>query len=375
MVADQLLRQRAHLRFTRQKQSRDAQLAGRAADEGRREVLASRSSVLRRPSQLLGGRDLRIQTHLSVSAAELPVFDDALRRSSSFLRRIRHFAGPVGYTVDGFVDKNNDQIPRNVSAAMFQSQLSILRSLFPEGSIYHFPPAKSSECPFCRYPQGNPSRLARRPETVSHTIRTQIQSLISLTRNRQSHYIFCVKPNESEMPNVFEMPFVQHQIHYLSLMPVVKIWRMGYCFHLSHMGFFSRYKMLSSETWPSYYGGSLIEGIAKIIQGLPLPSAEFVLGSGSVFLRSPRTIMELEEFRRERLNYLVIIIQSTYRAHVKRKHFLQLKRSQVVIARTWRSWKVCVRAADALKCVLLFICMPPRTSFAVHVEHGYSQNL
>lgn len=254
--------------------------------------------------------------------------------------------------MDGFVEKNSDQIPRNVSAAMFQSQLPILRSLFPEG---------------------NPSRLARRPETVSHTIRTQIQSLISLTRKRQSHYIFCVKPNESEMPNVFEMPFVQHQIHYLSLMPVVKIWRMGYCFHLSHTSFFSRYKMLNGETWPSYYGGSLIEGIAKIIQGLPLPSAEFVLGSGSVFLRSPRTVMELEEFRRERLNYLVIIIQSTFRSHVKRKHFLQLKRSQIVIARTWRSWKVCTsghtcRRLDELRSI--HHSHANESLSQVHVEHG-----
>lgn len=65
---------------------------------------------------------------------------------------------------------------------------------------------------------------------------------------------------------------------------------MGYCFHLSHLQFLNRYKILSPETWPFYRIGSVIEGIATIIRELPLPSAEFILGTTKVFMRSPRTV-------------------------------------------------------------------------------------
>lgn len=240
------------------------------------------------------------------------------------------------------MEKNNDRVSQNVSAVMFQSGLCILRNLFPEGLF----DLLSKMCGFITTIfsildfAGSSNRKTRKPETLSHIIRTQIQSLLSQTKNRKSHYVFCIRPNDTELASSFEIPFVQHQIHYMSMMPVVKMWRMGYCFHLSHMNFFTRYKMLHNDTWPFYYKGNIIEGIAKIIHGLPLPSAEFVLGSNSVFLRSPRTVLELEEIRRGRLNYLIIIIQSKFRSYVKRKKFLKLKRSQLIISRSWKVWRV-----------------------------------
>lgn len=47
--------------------------------------------------------------------------------------RIRHFAGPVNYRVDNFVEKNSDRVRRNIGVALFQSTLPIVRNLFPEG--------------------------------------------------------------------------------------------------------------------------------------------------------------------------------------------------------------------------------------------------
>lgn len=137
---------------------------------------------------------------------------------------------------------------------------------------------------------GNPNRTMRQPASVSSNIRMQLQSLLSLIKDRKTHYIFCIKPNESKKPNQFELPLVQHQIRYANIMPLVNIWRTGYCFHLSHTNFLQRYKILHRDTWPFYRIGSVIEGVATIIRELPLPSAEFILGTTKVFMRSPRTV-------------------------------------------------------------------------------------
>ena len=123
-------------------------------------------------------------------------------------------------------------------------------------------------------------------------------------------------------------------------MPLVHLYRTGHCFHRTHTKFYQRYKLLNGHTWPHYQGGSIVEGIALIIRNLPLPSAEFTIGSKHVFVRSPRTVYELEQFRNERLHDLAILIQKTFRMYSARKGYKKLRHSQMVIASVWRTWRV-----------------------------------
>ena len=51
--------------------------------------------------------------------------------------RIRHFAGALDYNIDGFIEKNTDRIPKHLSSSLFQSKLSIVQNLFPEGEENH----------------------------------------------------------------------------------------------------------------------------------------------------------------------------------------------------------------------------------------------
>lgn len=146
-------------------------------------------------------------------------------------------------------------------------------------------------CFFTPINKGNPNRTMRQPASASSNIRMQIQSLLTLIKDRRSHYVFCIKPNKSKKANLFELPLVQHQVRYTNIMPLVNIWRTGYCFHLSHMNFLNRYKILHRETWPVYRVSGVIECIATILHELPLPSPEFIRGTTKIFMRSPRTVL------------------------------------------------------------------------------------
>lgn len=53
-----------------------------------------------------------------------------------YIYRIRHFAGPVNYSVDGFIAKNSDILGKNISSSLYKSKLPIVQSLFPEGNKY-----------------------------------------------------------------------------------------------------------------------------------------------------------------------------------------------------------------------------------------------
>lgn len=182
-----------------------------------------------------------------------------------------------------------------MSSGLYQSKLPIVQSLFPEGQC-STPQSQLDWTqiePLLKFSfssSGNPKRSSRPPTSISSNIRTQIQALLLLIKNRRTHYIFCIKPNEYNKTNIFELSLVQHQVRYLSLMPLVKIWRTGHCFNISHANFLQRYKLLNRATWPHYRNGSVIEGIAIIIRGMPLPAAEFMIGITKVFIRSPRTV-------------------------------------------------------------------------------------
>lgn len=233
---------------------------------------------------------------------------------------IRHYAHVVNYSIKNFLEKNSDILPKYISSILYQSQLSILQNLFPEG---------------------NPRRFSlKKPTSLSSNIRTQLQVILNTIQPRQPHYIFCIKPNDGQQSHIFDIALVQHQVRYMLLMPLVHLYRMGYCYHLTHTKFFQRYKLLNTITWPHYSEGSTVQGVAIIIKYIPLPSAEFTIGTKHVFVRSPRAVYELEQFRRVRLNDLATLLQKTFRCYRHRKQFLKMRHSQLVIGQAWRNWKV-----------------------------------
>lgn len=123
-------------------------------------------------------------------------------------------------------------------------------------------------------------------------------------------------------------------------MPVVSLWRNGFYFNFSHIKFLNRYKILSPYTWPHFNSNSVVESIAQIVRSVPLPAAEFGIGLSKVFIRSPRTLYELNEFRNLRLNSLATLIQKTFRCYSQRNHYRRMKRSQMMISSAWRTWRV-----------------------------------
>ncbi|XP_074034109.1 myosin 95E [Leptinotarsa decemlineata] len=231
---------------------------------------------------------------------------------------IRHYAGAVLYKVRNFIEKNRDSLPREVSRAMFRCDHPIMQFLFPEG---------------------NPKRCnPKRPVSKSFQLQVSLESLLKVLGGRQAHYIRCLKPNEMKQPRIFEMALVQHQVRYLGLQAIVQVWRSGYCYRLSYVHFLSRYKLLCCNTWPRWRG-SPIEGVSLVLRSLPIPSAEFTFGRSKLFVRSPRTVFELEDFRKARLQDLAQLIQKIWRGYRDRKCFRKMRHSQMVIASAWRSWR------------------------------------
>ena len=76
-----------------------------------------------------------------------------------------------------------------------------------------------------------------------------------------------------------------------------------------------------------------------LLRELPLSAREYSFGRTKIFIRSVSVLNQLEEWRRDRVEELVTIIQKVYRGWRARKSWNQLRESQIVICTYWKRWK------------------------------------
>ncbi|XP_039350135.1 unconventional myosin-Ib isoform X3 [Mauremys reevesii] len=258
-------------------------------------------------------------------------FESRMSKCSRFLNdtslphscfRIQHYAGKVMYQVEGFVDKNNDLLYRDLSQAMWKANHSLVKALFPEG---------------------NPAKInLKRPPTAGSQFKASVATLMKNLQTKNPNYIRCIKPNDKKAAHIFNEALVCHQVRYLGLLENVRVRRAGYAFRQPYEPCLERYKMLCKQTWP-HWRGPARAGVEVLFNELEIPEEEYSFGRSKIFIRNPRTLFKLEDLRKQRLEDLATLIQKIYRGWKCRTHFLLMKRSQIVIA----SW--CRRYAQQKK--------------------------
>ncbi|XP_014810050.1 PREDICTED: unconventional myosin-Ib isoform X9 [Calidris pugnax] len=253
-------------------------------------------------------------------------FESRMSKCSRFLNdtslphscfRIQHYAGKVMYQVEGFVDKNNDLLYRDLSQAMWKASHSLIKALFPEG---------------------NPAKInLKRPPTAGSQFKASVATLMKNLQTKNPNYIRCIKPNDKKAAHVFNDALVCHQIRYLGLLENVRVRRAGYAFRQAYEPCLERYKMLCKQTWP-HWRGPARDGVKVLFNELKIPEEEFSFGRSKIFIRNPRTLFKLEDLRKQRLEDLATLIEKIYRGWKCRTRFLLMKKSQIVIASWYRRY-------------------------------------
>ncbi|NWV10398.1 MYO1A protein, partial [Ptilonorhynchus violaceus] len=229
--------------------------------------------------------------------------------------RIHHYAGKVTYNVSGFIEKNNDLLFRDLSQAMWAARHTLLRSLFPDGD-----PQKAS---------------LKLPPTAGFQFKSSVAMLMKNLYSKNPNYIRCIKPNDTKSAMVFTPELVLAQVRYLGLMENVRVRRAGYAFRQLYGPFLQRYKMLSPRTWPRWDGGDR-EGTEVLLEGLAFPAEELAFGHTKVFIRSPRTLFDLERRRQERVAQLATLIQKMFRGWRCRTQYQLMRKSQIILSAWFR---------------------------------------
>jgi len=217
-----------------------------------------------------------------------------------------HYAGPVTYNVNGFLDKNSDLLYRDLKQVMMTASNRVVAQMF------------------------EPSELEskRRPETAGTQFKNSVSQLMLILSSKQPSYVRCIKPNEDKKPGLFVSQTVRHQVTYLGLMENLRVRRAGFAYRRLYEQFLARYKSLCVQTWPNYHG-SARDGVQLICQQLHYEADDYRLGRTKLFIRIPRVLFATEDALQVRKHQLATMLQANYKAYHQRKQFLQLKASAV----------------------------------------------
>jgi myosin-5 len=157
---------------------------------------------------------------------------------------VHHYAGPVEYSTDGFVEKNRDELPKEATELLQNSLNPFVRLL---AQIIENATAESSNA---NSAGDTPHKLRRQESTfgrvtVGGQFRRQLRRLREKIDQMSPHYVRCLKPNDDLVANHFERSAVAEQLRCGGILEAVRVARAGYSNHYSHEEFLRRYRCLA----------------------------------------------------------------------------------------------------------------------------------
>lgn len=158
---------------------------------------------------------------------------------------VTHYAGPVSYVPEGFMEKNTEVLSNDLVSVMCDSANLLVKKLFMGD--------EASQASQTSKKQPRPSNASNAVASVSKSFCGQLTSLMNMLKLTESHFIRCIKSNEKCKPAIFEAALVHRQLVYSGVFEVVKIQQSGFPFRLKHAVFENRYRCLvrKESRWKS----------------------------------------------------------------------------------------------------------------------------
>ncbi|XP_030380676.1 unconventional myosin heavy chain 6 [Scaptodrosophila lebanonensis] len=240
---------------------------------------------------------------------------------------IKHYAGKVIYTADGFVDKNRDVQQDVLFDLMSRSKHIFVQDLCSYQDQQHLNVIVNS---------ASSSRgTSKAKYTVSDNFRYQLQTLIDVLQLTNPWYVRCIKPNGLKSPNNYNDTFVLDQLKYLGMLDIIRIRREGFPIHFSYEEFFSKYKCLLKKKSSTLTRNDIVH----ILSELKVLPTEWQIGVSKIFLRA-RAYAPLEHLRKEITHENAIVIQKNWRGFICLKIYRRTWNAALQIQHAYRGWKL-----------------------------------
>merc|ERR1712142_738502 len=246
---------------------------------------------------------------------------------------LHHYAGSVGYSTAGWLEKNKDPINEHTASLFAKATEPLVSFLFVD-----YDPDKAGK------------RKGAAFQTVSYRHKEQLKGLMDTLMATHPHFVRCIIPNENKAPGEVDGQLILHQLRCNGVLEGIRICRKGFPSRMGFNDFKQRYQILAASAIPPGFIDGKV-ACEKLIEALQLDENEFRIGLTKVFFRAG-IVGELEEMRDERLSKIIAQFQAYCKAHLERVEYKKMKDRVVGLAvlqrnirkffsiRNWPWWKL-----------------------------------
>jgi hypothetical protein len=254
---------------------------------------------------------------------------------------VLHYAGPVVYKVNRFLQKNKD-----VQQDMFFDFLEIASNPFcREIAKYRDLLLSYMESAAKKATKSKSlitgTKSGKGKPTVGDTFRTQLLALVDMLDITTPWYVRCLKPNHDKASKFYDDDLIISQLRYSGMLDIVRIRKEGFPVHVPAREFLAKYQCLASGGRDSLPPDPK-QAARVILSSLKVPETEWQVGKTKVFLR--HTVFEpLEIQRRKYLSKNAVLIQKVWRGYCQRRRFIRLRWSAIIIQKNFRGSHLRIR--------------------------------
>ncbi len=239
---------------------------------------------------------------------------------------LHHYAGTVGYSVTGWLEKNKDPINTTV-AMLFKSSIgnALVAKLYSDIGNED--------------DKGSSGKGKRKGglQTISSGHREQLNKLMNTLKLTSPHFVRCIIPNEIKTGGVLDPHLVMHQLHCNGVLEGIRICRKGFPNRMIYAEFKQRYSILAPDAVPKGFCDA-VTATTCLLNEISLQEDLFRLGTTKIFFRSG-VLGQLEDLRDTAVSRIISMLQAQIRSYLMKRRYKKMLEQRLAMSILQRNFK------------------------------------
>lgn len=172
----------------------------------------------------------------------------------------------------------------------------------------------------------------KKPPSISAQFQASLSKLMETLDQAEPYFVKCIRSNAEKLPLRFSDALVLRQLRYTGMLETVRIRQSGYSSKYSFQDFVSHFHvLLPQHIIPSKFN---IQDFFRKINTNP---DNYQVGKTMVFLKEHER-QHLQDLLHQEVLRRIILLQRWFRVLLSRQQFLHLRQASVIIQRFWRNY-------------------------------------
>ncbi|XP_076431504.1 unconventional myosin-IXa isoform X12 [Peromyscus maniculatus bairdii] len=172
----------------------------------------------------------------------------------------------------------------------------------------------------------------KKPPSISAQFQASLSKLMETLGQAEPYFVKCIRSNAEKLPLRFNDALVLRQLRYTGMLETVRIRQSGYSSKYSFQDFVSHFHvLLPRNIIPSKFN------IQDFFRKVNINPDNYQVGKTMVFLKEHER-QHLQDLLHQEVLRRIIVLQQWFRVLICRQQFLHLRQASVIIQRFWRNY-------------------------------------